>query len=146
MSVHFGMKRTLLSLALIITSFIYSFGQNAKRDGDSKLLTSVTWSVDNEKESETYKFELNGMFKHSFPGSELFVDGKWEWISDTEITLQNTDISIQDFKDKFLQKPTNKTVIRITAISENKLEGVTRHLLDAEDSGFAKKIACSALK
>lgn len=108
------------------------------------LLTAVSWKTGPTNDYSVDKFNADGTFTMNFNEIPLEVRGSWEWISSNEISLFETEITIDGVTAKVVTKPSNKTIIRIINLSEDRLLGISHHFLDAEDSGFEKKITYTA--
>lgn len=134
-------------LVVILSALVLLGSCNSEQAvGNEKtaLLTAVAWKTGPTSRYSIDKFNSDGTYTMTFKEPMMEVRGTWEWISPDEISMLDTEIRINGMVDKMHKKPTDKTIIRITSLSEGKLIGIQHHVLDSEDSGFAKQISYTA--
>lgn len=139
--------KKLLAILIAITLLSSCSSEQAIGNEKTALLTAVAWKTGPTSNYSVDKFNADGTYTVTFKGPLMMeVRGTWEWISQNEISMQDTEIRIDGRVDKFgeKKKSTDKTIIKITSLSSDKLIGLTHHVLDAEDSGFAKEITYTA--
>ncbi len=137
------MKKVLIILAVVALFDSCNSDQTLVNE-KTAMLTSIAWKTGIGSDYSVDKFNSDGTYTMKFSRISLEVYGVWEWVSPTEISMQETELLMKGRILKIKTKPTNKTIIRIMSISPEKIVGLTHHILDAEDSGFAKEIAYTA--
>jgi hypothetical protein len=133
------MKRLSFLLAVLLVIGCSSTEQ-AHENEMTPLLTANTWKMSGE-DLGTIKFNTDGTYVIEYESSiDLKTAGVWEWMSATEIVMTSSELIYDGQIEKMNRNPHDKDVIRITSLSTEKLTGIWRHFLDAEDSGFAREI------
>lgn len=112
------------------------------------LLTSTVWKevsdVSDTKDGSTgyVSYKPDGtyevVYKQAWKKQDLIVKGVWKWVSESEIATQTNEMILEGVSSKLDYKEDNYHILRVTELSKGKLEGIGRHMLDAENSGFAK--------
>jgi hypothetical protein len=132
-----------LSFFLTALVFVACSSEQAHENEMTPALTAKAWKFGGES---TLKFNDDGSYLIEFSKSKMDFkeNGVWEWMSKTEIVLTRTAFSFDDRIEKIKPNADDRQVYRITNLTSEKIEGISRHFLDAEDSGFAKPFSFEA--
>lgn len=121
---------------------------NQEKDSASKrtcILTGSHWKSQDQKSSQLFTFKDDGTFDERFAdanGEEVIsMQGTWEWVSEHEITLTTSSMTVQKEQHPvdFKRQEDSKKTFRFTEFTKDKLTGLSHANGDAENSGFAQE-------
>ncbi|MCI0751566.1 MAG: hypothetical protein L0Y35_06995 [Flammeovirgaceae bacterium] len=124
---------------VILILILSACGTESNNPQDEAILTSTSWALTSENEEMLLTFHNDGSFEEGFGPFKMM--GQWAWISKDEVVRQYARMSYNGKIDNLTVKKDDKIIIRITEVSNERLVGIQRHFLDAEDSGFARPIS-----
>lgn len=118
----------------------------------TQYLVSKTWfSFDNDEGSQTnyLKFNEQGEFEERYVTNanekQKYMRGTWRWIADDEIAIDISELVVDNVVIRLPMEANEQKIIHFTTFSAERLEGISHHVLDAEDSGFAQPVVYLAL-
>jgi len=116
------------------------------------LLVSTEWKVpEQDKLMGVWSFKPDGTYIEDFNKDEnkhkILLKGKWEWITENEITITYKSMSING-ADHLLndKEESDFYILRVTELTKENLKVIKRFNGDSEDSGFAKEVNYIATK
>lgn len=137
---------------LFFTLSISGCSSELSREEKQILLSETKWTVPADpyrKLDGVWSFKTDGSYEENFdqPNNKerIILKGKWEWISDVELNIKYTQMNISGKDHIFKPANEDKRVLRIVELSKKKLIVISRHILDAEDSGFASTVTYYAV-
>ena len=138
------MKKILI---LFVAAGLFACGGDQLNENEKTvLLTAVSWKVVDKGEIILEKFSPDGTYVTKYGASPMESVGKWEWISENEISMQQTGLLMNGKLEKLDVKPNDKYILKIASLSATELIGTNRHLLDSEDSGFVRNVSLTAVQ
>lgn len=140
-------------IILLFALLISGCSSEQNREEKQILLSGTNWTVPADPDRKldgVWAFSADGTYEENFdqPNNKdrIVLKGKWEWISDTELTIQYIQMKINGKNYDLEPASEDKRVLRIVELSKEKLIVVSRHILDAEDSGFASTVTYLAVQ
>src|SRR5262245_24324497 len=106
------MKKILILLAGF--GLISACGSDQLNENEETVLrTAGAWKLVEKGDIVLEKFSPDGTYVTKFGATPIQSHGKWEWISDNEISMQETAFMVNGELQKKDVKPNDKYILKI---------------------------------